>query len=104
MLFEIAATYFAKLAVTAQSPLPLGSHTTPRRGLKALSFAVRLPMLSLPLFLSKRRPRLNVSVLLHRRLSFTKNECVRKFVPWLLSVMGSYCSSVRLAPVVSHCG
>src|SRR5262249_43408791 len=48
------ATYFAKLPVTAHTPFPVGSHTTPRRGLNALSLATTRPALSLPLFLSHR--------------------------------------------------
>src|SRR5262245_52195758 len=52
MLLAMADTYFEKLAVIDQSPLPFGSHTTPSRGLNALSFAVRLPIASLPWFLS----------------------------------------------------
>src|SRR5438477_8729038 len=104
MLLATPATYLAKLPVTAQSPLPFGSHTTPTRGLHALSCAVRLPMLSTPWFLSKRRPRLNVRLPLQRRLSFTNTECVLKLVPLLLSVIGSYSRSVRCAPVVSSTG
>src|SRR5438477_1775289 len=77
-LFASAATYFAKLPVTAQSPFPFGSQTTPRRGLHALSFAWRLPMASTPWFLSKRTPRLRVRLLFQRRLSFANTECVRK--------------------------
>src|SRR5215475_12455319 len=74
MLFAIPATYFAKLAVTVQLPFPLGSTTTPTRGLHPLSLAVRLPMLSAPWFLSNRNPRLNVRFPFQRRLSFTNKE------------------------------
>ena len=61
MLLAIAATYFAKLAVTDHLPSPFGSHTTPTRGLNALSFATRLPALSAPWFLSQRTPRFSVT-------------------------------------------
>jgi hypothetical protein len=43
-----AATYFAKLVVTDQSPLPVGSHTMPSRGLQALSLATVSPALLVP--------------------------------------------------------
>src|SRR3954464_8011283 len=39
MLFEIAATYFAKLAVSDHFCSPVGSNTMPARGLNALSCA-----------------------------------------------------------------
>src|SRR5580765_1395530 len=52
MLLEIAATYFAKLAVTDHFWSPAGSHTTPARGLNALSCATSRPALSAPRFRS----------------------------------------------------
>jgi hypothetical protein len=41
--FEIAAMYFAALAVTLQVPLPVGSQMIPKRGLHPLSLATTLP-------------------------------------------------------------
>src|SRR5215471_11152336 len=104
MVLLIPATYFAKLAVTVQLPFPSGSRTTPIRGLHPLSLAVRLPMLSIPWFLSYRSPRFSVTLLFQRRLSLTNTECVRKFVPRLLWVIGSYSRRVRCAPVVKSTG
>src|SRR5215471_3801179 len=104
MLFATAETYLAKLAVTVQLPFAVGSQTTPTRGLQPLSRATRLPMLSTPWFLSNRSPRFNVRLPFHRKVSFTNAECVRKLVPWLLRLIGSYSRIVRFAPVVSSCG
>ena len=83
-------TYFAKLPVIAHSPWPVGSQTTPTRGLKALSSATVLPALSLPWFLSHRRPRLTVTRSVQRQLSLTKSALVLKLVPSLPIVIGLY--------------
>ena len=48
MLLAIAETYLAKLPVTDHFCSPVGSHTKPARGLKALSCATRRPALSAP--------------------------------------------------------
>src|SRR5215467_2895587 len=74
MLLLIPATYFAKLAVTVQLPFPLGSRTTPIRGLHPLSLAVRLPMLSTPWFLSYRSNASTDTFLYEQSLSLTKTQ------------------------------
>src|SRR5262245_52379254 len=48
ILFEIPDTYFAKLPEIDQAPEPVGSQTTPTRGLRALSLATSRPALSSP--------------------------------------------------------
>src|SRR4051812_35217130 len=76
MLFEIAATYLAKLPVTDHFWSTIGSKITPTRGLNAESFATVSPAPFAPLFLSQRSPRFAVRREPTRQLSFTNSECV----------------------------
>src|SRR5262245_24687129 len=98
MLFEIAATYFAKLPVIDQTPTPVGSQMMPRRGLNAASFVTSLPAWSSPWFLSHRTPRFAVRRALSRQLSLKNNEWVRKFDPTLGDGIGLYWMIVELSP------
>src|SRR5262245_5581599 len=97
MLLEIAATYFAKLPVTDQTPTPVGSHTMPMRGLRAASFVTSLPVWSRPWFLSHRIPRFADRRAPSRQLSLKNNEWVRKFDPTLGDGIGLYWMMVELS-------
>src|SRR3954467_2820507 len=79
--FEIAAMYFAALAVTLHLPFPVGPKPMPRRGPHPLSFSTCLPDGSAPWFLSKRKPTLAVRRLPTRHVSFRTRLFVRKTVP-----------------------
>ena len=88
MVFDSAETYLAKLPLTDQRSPPVGSHTTPSRGLQALSRATTSPALLTPSFLSNRSPRFAVSLEDTRQLSLKKTPWVRKFVPRLSTRIG----------------
>src|ERR1700730_14664983 len=93
MVLARPAVYRATLPVSVHMPSRFGSQITPMRGLRMLSFAIRVPALSTPRFLSQRMPRSSVT-LLARQASLKKRLCVRKFVPRLLSAIGLYCRMV----------
>ena len=96
MLLATAATYLRSSPVTAHSPLPFGSHTTPSAGSRAVlrrgAHAVHAVVLV------EADAEVEREVVVQRRLSSRIAECVRKFVPWLLRPIGSYSRSVRFAP------
>src|SRR5688500_12114431 len=96
MLLSTLVTYFEALAVTDHWPSPVGSHTRPSRGLKALSLATSTSLLSRPLFLSQRTPRLAVSRSLIRHESLKNTEYVLKLVPCVSTKMG--CHQISVTP------
>src|ERR1700704_4500125 len=61
MPVETAAVYCPLLPLSDHRPFPVGSHTTPNRGLNALSFTTASPWPLAPWFLSHLRPRLSVT-------------------------------------------
>src|SRR5262249_9736764 len=88
MLLSSPSTYFATLPVMDHSPLPVGSHTKPKRGLNAVSFATCRPCPFAPLFLSHLRPMLAERRELTCQLSLRNAELVRNVVPSLEMKIG----------------
>src|SRR6267378_3856520 len=72
MPLAMAAVYCPMLPLSDHRPVPVGSQTTPSRGLSALSFTTASPWPLAPWFLSHRRPRLKVTRLLQCQLSLKK--------------------------------
>src|SRR5688572_19482832 len=91
------AMYLAALALTAQIPPPVGSQTSPSRGLKADVVATVWPAWSTPSFLSKRTPTLAVIRSLTRQLSLANTAWVRNVEPWLVRKIGFHWMRVVVA-------
>ena len=89
MLLATAVTYFATLPVTDHRPSPVGSNTTPSRGLHASSVMTVAAGLILPavLVVAQRRDWRSADPLT-RQASLKNTECVRKFEPALSTRIG----------------